>query len=629
MVKKKKNLVVQAKKTVSIEVPLPLEAIASCSRTPSTGVRQNAAAVIPRNQRYANIEQGVIPFVYQGGGDGKYTSTISMQDAIILCQKAYWNFSIFRNTIDLMTEFTVTPIRFQKGNAQSRKFFEEWASKVNLWKLQDKFYREYYRSGNVFLYRLKATLDQKAMLQINKILGQKNHNAKASVDLPVQYILLNPADIQTTYTASFLNGVYYKVLNPYEVAALLNPQTEEDKELANKIPEIAKMKKGGRKPVLLPLIAEDVAIVFYKKQDYEGLAVPMGFSVLEDINWKAELKKIDMAISRTLNQAVLLITMGDEKTGSTSVKNMDAMREIFQNESVGRVLVADYTTKAQFIIPDLKDILTPEKYKIVDQDIRLGLNNVLFGDEKFANVQTKIDIFMARLKYARNAFLQEFLYPEIRAIAKKLNFKNVPIPVMDEIDFKPDILKSRLYAQFAQLGVLTPDELLEAMKTGHLPEPEDSVAAQEKFKEQKDAGLYQPIVGKGNAESGRPEGSSSPQTTKAPGKIGVEKASQTFSCNSMKDTVLASESLIKWTEKKLKRKYKAKDLTLEQKSIAHSIAEVIMGNEVIDNWNESIARYLEHPVGENTEMQNEINEIVLKHNLDLYSATLLYHARIK
>ena len=80
----------------------------------------------------------------------------------------------------------------------------------------------------------------------------------------------------------------------------------------------------------------------------------MGFPVLEDINYKYELKKMDMAISRTMQQAILLITMGSEpEKGGINQKNLTAMQELFKNESVGRVLIADYTTKAEFIVPKI------------------------------------------------------------------------------------------------------------------------------------------------------------------------------------------------------------------------------------------------------------------------------------
>ena len=65
------------------------------------------------------------------------------------------------------------------------------------------------------------------------------------------------------------------------------------------------------------------------------------------------------------------------------------MQSLFQNESVGRVLVSDYTTKAQFVIPEINKVLGPEKYEIVNQDIKEGLQNIIVGQEKFSNTAVK------------------------------------------------------------------------------------------------------------------------------------------------------------------------------------------------------------------------------------------------
>ena len=81
---------------------------------------------------------------------------------------------------------------------------------------------------------------------------------------------------------------------------------------------------------------------FYKKQDYEPFAIPFGFPVLEDINAKLELKKMDQAITRTVENVILLITMGTEPDkGGINAHNLSAMQTLFRNESVGRVLVSD------------------------------------------------------------------------------------------------------------------------------------------------------------------------------------------------------------------------------------------------------------------------------------------------
>ena len=101
--------------------------------------------------RYKNIDDGLIPFRYSTGV--KANSNMNIRDAVILCQKCYYNFAIFRNTIDLMTEFSCSNIYFKGGSQKSKDFFLALFKKINLFDFQDKFFREYYRSGNVFIYR--------------------------------------------------------------------------------------------------------------------------------------------------------------------------------------------------------------------------------------------------------------------------------------------------------------------------------------------------------------------------------------------------------------------------------------------------------------------------------------------
>jgi len=72
----------------------------SLAHTSETSYRRNKAGSIERTDKFTNIENGLIPFkLYSGAGQ----TGISIRDAVILCQKAYYNFSVFRNTIDLMT----------------------------------------------------------------------------------------------------------------------------------------------------------------------------------------------------------------------------------------------------------------------------------------------------------------------------------------------------------------------------------------------------------------------------------------------------------------------------------------------------------------------------------------------
>jgi len=608
--------------------------------------RRNRSATITRAERYSNIEGGVVPFIYSASR-GKYTSNISIRDAIILCQKCYYNFSVFRNTIDLMTEFSCSPIYFTGGNAQSRKFFEAWANRVNLWRLQDEFYREYYRSGNVFVYKLNAVFKREDMAAITDVV-----TAAGNREVPIRYIILNPADIQSIGSASFISPRYVKVLNDFEMQVLTNPKTEEEKDLAKRIQEFGQLQETVKTAqsqtyLVFYLDPDRVKAIFYKKQPYEPFGVPMGFPVLQDINWKQELKNIDMAISRTVQQAILLVTMGNDEVGMPTAKQINNLKNIFMNESVGRILVTDYTTQAKFVIPEIDKIIDPKKYQIVNEDIKNGLNNILIGDEKYANSSTKVEMFLARLKHAREVFFNDFLLPEMKYIGEQLGFKSIPQPRFKNADFRDDPNLSRIYSRLLEIGVLTPEEGITALETGRLPLPEESLENQKKLHEYHEEGLYQPLLNNPNlivpqtgevelgqqpqtmqktggagGMTGRPPGGGTKKSVNNVGKIGKKISAQDVANN------LARFDLLEGSiENYLKEKFKKKKLAKEQKDIVKEIAETIAINEKPDKWLESIATYITEPV-QMSDSLAEVQEISERHGVDIKTAILLMHSQI-
>ena len=115
--------------------------------------------------------------------------------------------------------------------------------------------------------------------------------------------------------------------------------------------------------------------VFFYKNKTTNPSLYFWIPVLDDINWKMELKKIDQAIVRTVENVILLITMGTEPDSGINPHNLKAMQELFRMK-VSAELGIDYTTKAEFVIPDLKKVIGVEKYAIVNEDIREGLQNI-------------------------------------------------------------------------------------------------------------------------------------------------------------------------------------------------------------------------------------------------------------
>jgi hypothetical protein len=338
-----------------------------------------------------------------------------------------------------------------------------------------------------------------------------------------------------------------------------------------------------------------------------------------------------------MQQAILLVTMGtDPDKGGINQKNLEAMQQLFANQSVGRVLIADYTTKAEFVIPNIGNLMGPEKYEVVDRDIQIGLNNILIGDEKFANTSIKVQVFIERLKQARQAFINDFLTPEIRRISKELGFKNYPVPNFEDIDLKDDIQYSRVYTRLVELGVLTPEEGVRAIETGRLPNSEESIEAQTKFKQLKDQGYYQPLIGGAKLpdSAGRPAGSSgTPQSTKKVSPIGQGKQSKAsedqFSLVKVKENLIAAQKLEEEVAAFLRKKHSIKKLSYEQKGIADQISKIIIANESPENWNSKIEEYVNSPVDKNHETIANVNSIAYDHQVDSYLASILFHSKVK
>ena len=100
-----------------------------------SGSRTNRSAYTSLHNRYSSIRSGLLPYEYS-------TEGVTCRDAIELCQKAYCNVAVFRNAIDIMSEFTNTDIYLEGGSKKRREFFYDWFKTVNIIALKDQYCRE-------------------------------------------------------------------------------------------------------------------------------------------------------------------------------------------------------------------------------------------------------------------------------------------------------------------------------------------------------------------------------------------------------------------------------------------------------------------------------------------------------
>ena len=591
----------------------------------ATNTRTNRVAYRNPVDRFSSIRVGMLPYSYASDG-------VDVRDGIELCQKAYANIAIFRNAIDIMAEFTNTDIYLEGGTAKSRKFFEEWFKKINLSSIKDQYFRELYRSGNVFFYRVdgkfKAQDYAKLMNQVGSINSTNNR-------IPLRYILLNPYDISAKSASSFGFGGYEKILSEYEILRLRNPQTDEDLEIFNSLDadtqELIRLGSYRGTGIRIQLDPYRLSFSFYKKQDYEPFAVPFGFPVLADINAKLELKKMDQAICRTVENVILLITMGtDPEKGGVNPNNLKAMQSLFKNESVGRVLVSDYTTKAEFIIPELNLVLGPEKYQILNEDIKQGLQNIVIGEEKYSSPQVKAEIFIDRLKEARHGFINDFLQREVKRVAQDLGFRSYPMVKMKDIDMRDESQLMKVATRLMELGILTPQQGMDMFHNGSFPEADKIKPAQKSFVDERKEGFYNPIVG--GVPMVSPEGGSDNKTPKQAGRpegtTGIpQEAEAKYSRPSIQSIIYEIESLVTKGKEKMTEHFKVEELSEAQEDTLNRLCESIVCAKNKEYWVET----LESCVKDFNEIENlhtlkEVLDISTQHQLEEYPAAILYHS---
>jgi hypothetical protein len=617
----------------------------------STKSRINRAGIAVTQGRFSSIRMGMMPYEYASDG-------VNVRESIELCQKAYANVSVFRNAIDTMAEFANADVYLEQGNKSSRDFFYRWFNKIRLWDLKDQYFREYYRSGNIFLYRIDGDLTIEDFNLLSKTYAAEGLKKDK---IPIKYILLNPWDIVAKRSTTFATGAYEKILSEYDMERLRNPKDQYDQELFDALPPDIKekIKKGQyyASGLLIKLENDKLSYSFYKKQDYEPFAIPFGFPVLEDINAKLELKKMDQAITRTVENVILLITMGAEpEKGGINPHNLQAMQQLFLNESVGRVLVSDYTTKAEFIIPDISKIIGPEKYQVLNEDIRNGLQNIMVGTEKYNTTEVKARIFMDRLNEARRAFLNDFLNREIRRISASLGFRNIPVAKFVDVDSKDQTELLRVATRLMELGVVTPQQGLDIFNTGRFPNSEDIGVTQEQFVSERKKGFYNPLVGgvpmiappapklPAGAKVGALSGPVNPAAKKpaVPGaknntpksagrptgkKAGPTKTIKGYSRKNIQEIVGKVENLRSLITTSIKEKYNTEELNQVQNEIVDKLCESIVCASEVDKWEENVKECV-NDINNIEELQtlNEILEISGEHELQIYPSAILYHS---
>lgn len=574
--------------------------------------------------RYNNLLELRIP--YQEFGRFLY-----MREPIRLCQVAWREVPVFYQTVETMTDLTNSELRLYKGSDQCKKFLYSWFNVIHMHNFKEHFFREMYRSGNVFIYRYDGYVKSNKLkkLVFSSKGEEKESSAARNIEIPVRYVILNPAFV-CLFNSVDLNNVpvYYwmvDIATRDQIRRLVDADSSIKIKLSEQTKQILENNVSETE-----LETDRLYPVFYRKQPYEPFAMPMGYSCLADINMKLEFMKQDMVASKTVESIMTVVKHGSvDKDGQIVVNPLVAqsLERMFLTKQTGRTIVTTSDTTIDFAIPDLKKVLGPEKYERIDRDINDGLMNIFFGDQKFANIMVKLRVFVERLEYVQKIFLNEFLIPEMKRVCKLAGYKpeEVPLPKFAPIRLEDPTNGNRVIAQLLQLGVLSAKDGVEALDTGLIPDYDDILLNQQAYKAARDKGLFMPLVGGSDGQdgasgpNGRPGGIKTNKKVSNPGFKGNSSGSSYDLLEFNKCAVLG-DNISKIIARLINKKNKGEN----NSELIKTITEHLVVNESPSNWKDSIASYIETLPAPNIDNLSKVAEIKQNYKLeDDYTAALL------
>ena len=241
-----------------------------------------------------------------------------------------------------------------------------------------------------------------------------------------------------------------------------------------------------------------------------------------------------------------------------------------------------------------------------------------------------------------------------------MGFRKFPKAKFTDKDIKDEVQFQRITTRLMELGIVTPEQGVEAMETGLLPRANTLDKAQERFAADREKGYYNPLVGGvpqveapgaplerdmkekiseeqvlDRREGPIPEGTPPDIATSPPrgggesaGRPNDSTASELYSKKGIQEVVYASEALYKFVEAKVKNQHKIKRMSKQKKELVNQLCENIITSRERAHWEPCAMECVEDmkKIVSLTAMPGVV-ELAAEHNLGFYPASLLYHSK--
>lgn len=433
---------------------------------PLTIARSNERPVVGSYVGYPGINNrlGFDRTDYSDGKKDEYKPR-NHKEAIAACLEAYDANPLVKNTIDMMTDLVVQGVDIVARTNQ--KFWKKWFHKVIKGpQLCERIASTTFRAGTSVIKRRNVRLD-----------------TPRRPEIPGKYKILNPlaVDIDFDVSRAFIDSedidFYLNVPQNFQ-GNLLADNWRYDDPRSNPETGLPRIQPLDPKQRVIKLNRKELAIVAYKKDDWDVWGNPLCLSILDDLHLFHKMRLADLS---ALDGAVSKIRLW--KLGSLDHEIIPAPSVFLRlQEALKRFVPGGVTDIIWNPAIDFKEsssdshfFLGEEKYVVPIKNILfgLGLPNVLHGFGKVTGASNNImemRIMMHRLRYMRQLII-DFFVEEIELVRNAMGYRDNATLVFDV-----DLLNDEAQIYQALLGAvdrnLLSHELVQE-RLGAVPEVEN------------------------------------------------------------------------------------------------------------------------------------------------------------
>lgn len=424
---------------------------------------------------------------YDIAGISSKTSLVLTQDSnhvhiISECVNMYRTTGLVKNIIDLMSDFTAEGIDIVHDNIKQQKFYQAWASRINLPNRVEHIARTYFKEGNVAIYSTdgKITKKEENILITQGAISKKGEESFVGNDfikrtIPIRYEIYNPLKLKKDGPIG--NKIVFYKIDEKLVKMIKKDaarRTDIEKLMVNDLPKKfvkeIKASKGNRDVyVTLGLERDDqnLSMIYYKKDDWEDWADPVTFAALDDLKFKKLLRAADDSAARNVINSITLWKVGDCVNGFIpSPGELEKLADLLKNPSKSKNIVWPDLIEVDTAYAPVDMMFGQEKYVAVNSDIlaAYGVSAVIAngggGDGNYANSFLSVKTLMERLETCRSEILT-WLTKELRRIMKAMGWKTMPHIRFGRMSLRDEVSEKEILMKLVDRNIISAETVLQ------------------------------------------------------------------------------------------------------------------------------------------------------------------------